>query len=359
MATQKVEIFAYRPDPRYTGNERRPPGPFTGGDDGSPKQQYLPAKYNSRSQLETAIEGGSGEIIRLHPDRLTAQSRPWRQQTMRFATVGNTWHETIRPSVIGFTLGIALVQAAWAPATEPPIQVVLGKPVPVILAPPNEKRWGFYQFPSLMKTAQDDVVASCNVCDDSHAGAGEQHPSPFAVTRDGGKTWKPLDNPSTIQWARILRDGTEIQSAGRPRRLAKELGIHPVVERFSDHYGCQLDLYRYEDLPADLRGMKIVIRKPNGTRQEFVASVDAPRMLVAAHRRTQTSAGPVELEGHIYPLTFDFNSTAFIELPDGTLLYVHKFMRLDERGKLLPGECHTYLLASKTGQKLEAAATMP
>jgi len=232
---------------------------------------------------------------------------------------------------------------------EPPIKVVLGEPVVAIMAPPEEKRWGFYQFPSLKRTTQGGIVVSCQVGDDSHAGAGEHHPSPHVATRDGGKTWGPLDKASTIQWARVLREGTHIQCAGRARRPARELGIKPVHERFRCHYGSEFDLYRYEDLPADMKGIRTVIRKPNGARDVFTASLDAPRMLLGAHRRTGTSAGPVELEGHIYPLRFHFNTAAFLELPDGTLLYVKKFMRVDEQGKLLPGECHTYLFASEDG----------
>jgi hypothetical protein len=61
VATQKVEILAYRPDPQYKGQEQNRPPMMTPAD-WPPKLQYLPSKYNTESMLELGVELGQGEI---------------------------------------------------------------------------------------------------------------------------------------------------------------------------------------------------------------------------------------------------------------------------------------------------------
>jgi len=255
----------------------------------------------------------------------------------------------------------AATPTSGSKSAEPPIRVVFGDPSVVVMAPPEEKRWGFYQFPSFGQTTEGELVVRCQVADDSHAGAGERHPSPHFVTHDGGKTWKPMEKSARLRHGRMLRNGLEIGSVGRAKRLARELGIRPVHERFRCHYGSQFDLYRYGDLPDDLKGVKTFLRKPDGQVEQFVAPVEAPGILLAAYRRTGTSSGPVELEGHIFPLRFDLNSTRCLELPDGTLLYVCSFIRVDDQGKVMPGQAHSHVLASEDGGrswKLRAVVPM-
>lgn len=62
VATQKVEIYAYRPDPQFSDpNAQRPPS-VGASSDWPPKEQYLPEKYNSTSTLETVVENARGEV---------------------------------------------------------------------------------------------------------------------------------------------------------------------------------------------------------------------------------------------------------------------------------------------------------
>lgn len=60
VGTYRVQIVAHRVDPRYAGAAE----PATSGsvDGGPPRQQYLPEKYNTRSELTLTIEPGSGPI---------------------------------------------------------------------------------------------------------------------------------------------------------------------------------------------------------------------------------------------------------------------------------------------------------
>jgi hypothetical protein len=63
VATQRVEILGFRPDPKYNGQEQNRP-PMMSSVDWPPKLQYLPRKYNAESTLELVVEPGQGEIRR-------------------------------------------------------------------------------------------------------------------------------------------------------------------------------------------------------------------------------------------------------------------------------------------------------
>lgn len=64
VATQRVEIYAYRPDPKFDAAHVRRPPSVGASSDWPPKEQYLPAKYNDRSELELIVETGHGEVRR-------------------------------------------------------------------------------------------------------------------------------------------------------------------------------------------------------------------------------------------------------------------------------------------------------
>lgn len=59
VGSQAVEISGYRPDPKYAS--RSAPGPVR---DWPPRQQYLPVKYNAKTELEIRIESGRGKIVK-------------------------------------------------------------------------------------------------------------------------------------------------------------------------------------------------------------------------------------------------------------------------------------------------------
>jgi hypothetical protein len=61
VATQRVEVLAYRADPRYKGQEKNKPPMFSAAE-WPPKVQYLPEKYNTKSELEAVVEAGGGEV---------------------------------------------------------------------------------------------------------------------------------------------------------------------------------------------------------------------------------------------------------------------------------------------------------
>lgn len=61
VATQRVEILGYAPDPKYKGQEQKRP-PMFSADEWPPRLQYLPNKYNTESTLELIVASGQGDI---------------------------------------------------------------------------------------------------------------------------------------------------------------------------------------------------------------------------------------------------------------------------------------------------------
>lgn len=64
VATQRVEIYAFRPDPTFSEASGQRPPSVGATSDWPPKEQYLPGKYNSSSELEMAVEPTRGEFRR-------------------------------------------------------------------------------------------------------------------------------------------------------------------------------------------------------------------------------------------------------------------------------------------------------
>ena len=224
------------------------------------------------------------------------------------------------------------------------VKVEIGEPVVVTMGPSKERRWGFYQFPHFWQTKKGELVATCHVGDDSHDDAGERQPSPYFITHDSGKTWEKFTDKDALQHARVLGDGTQIRSVERQKRPAKEIGLNPV-HKYSR--GCTSNLYLYEDLPEEMKGIKLFIRKPgSNTEEEVIAPLEMPRLCIGAMTLTRTSKGWVKLAGNIHPLVLELTWTECLELSDGTLCYTIKAVRMDEKNNVLPGQSQMYLLAS-------------
>ena len=224
------------------------------------------------------------------------------------------------------------------------VKVKIGEPVVVITGPSEERRWGFYQFPHFWQTKKGELVASCKVGDDSHEDAGERQPSPYFITHDSGKTWEKFTDEDALQHVRVLGDGTQIRSGKRQKRPAKEIDIK-LVYKYSR--GCTSNLYLYEDLPEDMKGIKLLIRKPgSNTEEEVIAPLEMPRLCIKAMTLTRTSKGWVKLAGNIHTLVLELTWTQCLELSNGTLCYTMGAVRMDEKKNVLPGQSQMYLLAS-------------
>jgi hypothetical protein len=62
VGTHKVEIIAHRDKPKPARSTSPPPSGFE-LDAPVPREQYLPEKYNTKTELEITIPPGSGKIV--------------------------------------------------------------------------------------------------------------------------------------------------------------------------------------------------------------------------------------------------------------------------------------------------------
>ncbi len=253
-----------------------------------------------------------------------------------------------------------LMMTRWTPPPfDPPakhntgLSVSMGAPVVIALAPPAERRWGFYQFPIFKRTKAGDILASFHVGDDSHDGAGEHQAAPYFISKDKGKTWATFNDSAQVVSGKTLKDGSTLEFDRFPRISASELGLTPVRTgiRDSPAYGNCFDLYLFEDLPDNIRGAPVVLRTTDSLKDEAItAKIDFPGAAVRAYVKTWTSGGAVKLPGYLYnnlpPLTLALKNKSCVELSNGALLCAVNSERIDENHPDLPGNPQMYLLAS-------------
>lgn len=76
---------------------------------------------------------------------------------------------------------------------------VLEDPVPVALSKPNEKRWGFFQFPAFSPLPDGRILLCFSMQPDSVAAYGNR--TAKYVSTDGGRTWNVFDDTGLIYTA--------------------------------------------------------------------------------------------------------------------------------------------------------------
>lgn len=137
-------------------------------------------------------------------------------------------------------------------------KVQLGEPVTVVLAPPNIRGWGPYQFPVLERLPDGKIRISIHVEADSATAYGL--PPLQAVSADEGKTWivLPKEKPAngtvfSVSTPVRLPNGDRInKKIFRPLKAAEiKLPATPFGQFVS--YGVTFSYYRVEDLPPECR----------------------------------------------------------------------------------------------------------
>jgi len=150
----------------------------------------------------------------------------------------------------------------------------LGEPTVVAVGPPEmtgPESWGFFQFPDMWRGKDGSLYLVINVGADSLAGRHE--PSLFFVSRNGGRSWDPIQfeqvdcSPAILD----LPDGRQVafgdcrhiyhfhaiapEGLGQmPRLSALDLGMEPAMGPFLSSYKVAYQCcYRYGDVPEDKR----------------------------------------------------------------------------------------------------------
>src|SRR5712692_7221528 len=88
-------------------------------------------------------------------------------------------------------LSMAIAGLAGGVLLQAAERVSLGEPVLVAESPPQEKRWGFYQFPKLERFDDGRIEATFSVHPDAAESYGLKAEIPNrAISEDGGKSWR-------------------------------------------------------------------------------------------------------------------------------------------------------------------------
>lgn len=137
------------------------------------------------------------------------------------------------------------------------------------------KYWGWYQYPMLFRTLDGDIALTIDIGNDCLGGAHEQ-PLCF-ISKDNGLSWEEEKICDVNAYLNIitLPNGDELyfgdihQSSWRyfKTALIKKYNLTPVKKGFLDPYFAhKYDIYRYGDLPEEVRGFTIR-RKKSGEKE--------------------------------------------------------------------------------------------
>lgn len=134
------------------------------------------------------------------------------------------------------------------------LKVSIGEPVVVDIAKKPEG-WGFFQFPSI-RTSNDGklLVASWSMAHDSVKSYGKGEAG-VAVSRDGGRTWKPHAGENITGGGLLLPGGDRIQVSTPKALEAAKLQLPAPLDSRKENYGRQFVLYKMKDLPEQLQGI--------------------------------------------------------------------------------------------------------
>lgn len=156
-------------------------------------------------------------------------------------------------------------------------RVVISEPVLVAASPAEERRWGYYQFPTLDRLPDGRIALTFHVHPDSVKSYGLAADRPNrGLSDDEGRSWRltSSDEPAA---GLLLPNGDRLRVVTpRPYPLSGLTLPKPAGER-TGTYGKQVyTLYRVRDLPAPLRAIHLA-RLPKGStswREERARMID-------------------------------------------------------------------------------------
>ena len=258
------------------------------------------------------------------PDAVRERVKPRAQRACFSEDGGRTWD--IDREVV---LRNDFEQTRWQPPprskvlpSDAGVSVTLAAPVTVTTGPLHERRWGFYQFPqSGRRTRGGDLVVMYQTADDSHGGGARLPNAPF-VSSDEGRTWHAQTEAErdAVCLPFVLADGTELAWQGFARLRASELGMEPVRERVLTGNDTVVDVYRYDDIPADRRRMRMRRRAGDGRVEDYEATLAISDLAVRRYKYGYNSeTGTVELPDDLMPIDLPMGDGYSVELADGTL----------------------------------------
>lgn len=152
----------------------------------------------------------------------------------------------MRASFCLLTLSLGLSSAA-------PPGLTLGEPVVVAEAPPEERRWGYYQFPHIERAAGGRLAVTFHVHADAAESYGLKADVPNrAVSGDGGRTWTLETGPQAASGV-LLPNGDRLRIVTPRPFPVNELKLPAPLDVKKGTYSKEeYTLYRLRELPSPL-----------------------------------------------------------------------------------------------------------
>ncbi len=147
------------------------------------------------------------------------------------------------------------------------IRVEMDEPILVAQGPPDERRWGFWQFPTIGRTPDGTLVVQFNIAEDKIRTATDGDHG-IRVSHDEGRTWQQASDDSLRHWAKAVRlangDWINVTRAVRsftPGSLPEPLTQYPSSRRTQSHR-----YWHRNKVPRELQPI-YVWRRPAGATQ--------------------------------------------------------------------------------------------
>jgi hypothetical protein len=134
-------------------------------------------------------------------------------------------------------------------------RVIVSDPVLVAAGPPEVRRWGYYQFPAIVRWLDGRVAVHFHVAPDAAESYGLTPNEPNrALSGDGGRTWT-LDVASKGVYGLPLKNGDRLElRTPRPLPLAS-LKLPASLGERTDKWNNAYTYYRLRELPDELQGV--------------------------------------------------------------------------------------------------------
>lgn len=135
-------------------------------------------------------------------------------------------------------------------------KVILSEPVMVAQAE-KEEPWGFFQFPSVYRTENDNIIVGWQMMEDSYTAYGKGGEG-MLMSVDEGETWQPPDRSFFKKNGNVvnLRNGDILRVTAQPAKDISDYDFFPNPVSKDTIADCLF--YRESDLPDDLRGNYII-----------------------------------------------------------------------------------------------------
>ncbi|MGV3761327.1 sialidase family protein [Parapedobacter sp.] len=144
------------------------------------------------------------------------------------------------------------------------LKISLGEPT-IISVADREYGWGYFQFPSIYRALNGQLVVAWHMGKDAAESYGKGLSS-FAVSDDEGKSWKEIEGGMPLGGGLELTDGTYIKNSTPVALKVSELDLLNAVDSNKEAYGRDFSYYRMSALPDALRGVYIARLSPGNSR---------------------------------------------------------------------------------------------